>query len=240
MSEQALPLLGEGLDPELRQDLATVTESVPLDLGGGSTTLKVFLLAELIIARGLDRIVEIGVYRGRLMLPLARLMSRLGRGEMIGIDPYSAVEAVQRDAELDGIDLVSWPQTVDWDRLHDEVLAGIEHWGVGDRAKLIRARSEDVAHDLADAQIDLLHVDGNHDRDAVRRDLEQYLPLMRNRGILVMDDVGWPSVRDTFEALAEQHRALFRLTESGIFLTPARGGNDFAVLEMHQEPSKQI
>ena len=236
MSEQALPLLGEGLDPELRQDLATVTESVPLDLGGGATSLKVFLLAELIIARGLNRIVEIGVYRGRLMLPLARLMSRLGRGEVIGIDPYSAVEAVQHDAELDGVDLVSWPQTVNWDDLHDEVLAGIKRWGL-DRARLLRARSEDVAQDLANVPIDLLHVDGNHDRDAVSRDLELYLPLMRDRGMLIMDDVGWPSVRDVFEALAAEHKALFRLTESGTFLTPARGGNDFAVLEVHQDRS---
>lgn len=227
-----MPMLGEELDPELRRDLAAVAESVPLDLGGGATSLKIFLLAELIIARGLSRIVEIGVYRGRLFLPLARLMTRLGRGEMIGIDPYSAAAAVQRDVQLTGIDLVSWPETVDWEGLHGEVLAGIERWDLGERAHLIRARSEDVAQDLANVPIDLLHVDGNHDREAVNRDLELYLPLMREGGILVMDDVGWPSVRPLFEQLAEEHQALFRMTESGVFLTPSAGGNDFAVLEL--------
>jgi len=220
--------------------LAAVSESIPLDEGGGTTSLKVFLLAELIVTRQLNRIVEIGVYRGRLFLPLARLMSRLGRGEMIGIDPYSAAAAVQHDAELAGIDLVSWPETVDWDGIHAEVLAGIERWDAGTHAHLLRARSEDVAGQLANLPIDMLHVDGNHDRDAVNHDLELYLPLMRDRGILVMDDVGWPSVRPAFETLAERHQTLFRLTESGAFLCPSDGGNDFAVLEVRQDPSNRI
>jgi hypothetical protein len=234
MSDVPLPELGENLDLDLRRDLASVVESIPLDDGGGATSLKVFLLAELIISRNLEKIVEIGVYRGRLFLPLARLMARLGRGEAIGIDPYSASAAVQRDENLTGIDLVAWPETVDWEGIAAAVNAGIERWGAPGRARLVRERSEDVdlARELDGAPIDLLHVDGNHDRAAVVADLERFLPHMRPGSILVMDDIGWPSVRDSFERLSQTHRPLFRITESGLFLTPARGGNDFAVIEL--------
>jgi hypothetical protein len=230
-----VPQLGEALDPGLREELAAVGASVALDEGGGATSLKVFLLAELIITRELHRIVEIGVYRGRLFLPLARLISQLGRGEVVGIDPWSAAEAVQHDAELPEIDLVAWPETVDWDGIYEDVRAGMRRWEVEDRARLLRARSEDVAGEFEGAPIDLLHVDGNHDREAVARDLDLYLPLMRDGGLLVMDDVGWPSVRSAYEELAERHQPLFRITESGAFLTPADGGNDFAVLQVRQD-----
>jgi hypothetical protein len=234
MSDVSLPELGENLDLDLRRDLASVVESIPLDDGGGATSLKVFLLAELIIGRGLETIVEIGVYRGRLLLPLTRLMARLGRGEVIGIDPYSAVAAVQRDENLTGIDLVAWPETVDWEGIASAVTAGIEQWGAPGRARLVRERSEDVdlGRELGGKPIDLLHVDGNHDRAAVEADLERFLPHMRPGSILVMDDVGWPSVRDAFDRLSQTHQPLFRMTESGLFLTPARGGNDFAVIEL--------
>jgi hypothetical protein len=239
VTEVPLPQLGEGLDPQLRHDLAEVVESIPLDDGGGATSLKVFLLAELIVARGLLEIVEIGVYRGRLFLPLARLMTSLERGRVTGIDPYSAEAAVQRDDNLTGIDLVAWPTTVDWAGIHATVAAGIDRWSSPDRARLVRARSEDVdpAQEFDGAPIDLLHIDGNHDRDAVEADLERFLPHMRDRGLLVMDDVGWPSVRAAFEELARDNQALFRITESGAFLTPGRGGNDFAIIELRRDPS---
>lgn len=236
MDGPALPQLGERLEPTLREDLAAVTELVPLDEGGGATTLKVFLLAELIISRELSRVVEIGVYRGRLFLPLARLMFWLKRGEVVGIDPWSAEAAVQHEAELPDIDLVEWPQTVDWEALHDGVRGHIERLGIDERARLIRQRSEDVdlATEFGDVPIDLLHVDGNHDRDAVRGDLDRFLPFMRDGSILVMDDVGWPSVRELYEEVAAEHQVLFRITEGGVLLAPASGGNDFAVLEVRQ------
>lgn len=237
MTDPALPQLGERLDPRLRQDLAAVIETVPLDDGGGATAVKVFLLAELIVARELSRIVEIGVYRGRLFLPIARLMYWLKRGDVVGIDPYSAQEAVQHDAELTGLDLESWPETVDWEDMYQEVRAAMMRLELDDQARIIRARSEDVADEFAGTPIDLLHVDGNHDRDAVRRDLDLYMPHMRDGSILVMDDVGWPSVRSTYEEIAAEHEVLFRLTEGAVMLWPSGGGNDFAILEVRRDPS---
>lgn len=196
--------------------------------------LKVLLLAELIVSRQLERIVEIGVYRGRLMLPLGRLMARLGRGEMVGIDPYAAEAAVQRDVEREGIDLVEWPTTVDWEGIHREVTGAIARWSMEGHARLIRQRAEDAAPSFAERPIDLLHVDGNHDLAAVTRDVELYLPYLRDGGYLVMDDIAWPSVRPVYERLAEEHEVLFALVESGVFLWPAEGGNEFAVLRVRK------
>lgn len=223
------------LDPELRQDLEQVSRSIPSDDGGGSSLLKVLMLGELIVSQGLDRVVEIGVYRGKLMLPLARLMSRLGRGEVVGIDPYSAQAAVQRDVEREGIDLVGWPDTVDWEGLHQEVLAAISHWGVEGHARLLRQRAEDAASSFAAAPIDILHVDGNHDRHAVTQDVELYLPYLRDSGYLVMDDITWPSVRPLYERLVREHELVFELVENGVHLWPQDGPNEFGVLRVRRQ-----
>lgn len=234
MSETAPPALGAGLDDDLRRDLEAVSASIPVDEGGGASLLKVFLLAELIVAERLTRVVEIGVYRGRLFLPLGRLMARLGRGEMVGIDPYSADAAVQRDVELEAIDLVQWPQTIDWEAIHREVSEGIGRWSIGESARLIRGRGEESADLFADATIDLLHVDGNHDRAAVARDVELYLPHLRDGGYLVMDDIAWPSVRPIYEELRRQHELVFELVEKGLYLCARGGANDFAVLRVRK------
>jgi predicted O-methyltransferase YrrM len=233
-AESVPTALGGQLDQELRRDLEEVTRSIAVDDGGGASVLKIFLLAELIVAEQLTRIVEIGVYRGRLFIPLARLMSRLERGEVVGIDPYSADAAVQRDVQRAGIDLIEWPTTIDWDGLHREVTQAIERWDLAGHARLIRQRSEDAADGFADTPIDMLHVDGNHDRDAVVSDLERFLPHLKDGGLLVMDDIAWPSVRPLYENLAREHELLFSLVESGVYLWPAGGANDFAVLRVRK------
>jgi hypothetical protein len=234
MSGPELPPFGGALDPELRRELAEVSRSVPSDDGGGSSLVKVLLLAELIVTERLERIVEIGVYRGRLMLPLGRLMTRLGRGEMVGIDPYSAAAAVQRDVERESIDLVKWPNTVDWDGLHREVVEAISRWGLERHARLVRERAEDVSRCFAEHPIDLLHVDGNHDLAAVTRDVELYLPYVTDGGYLVLDDITWPSVRPIYERLLGEHELLFSLVENGVFLWPQDGANEFAVLRVRK------
>jgi hypothetical protein len=234
MSETPPPTLGSGLDENVRRDLETVSASIPVDDGGGASLLKIFLLAELIVAEKLTRIVEIGVYRGRLFLPLGRLMARLGRGEMVGIDPYSADAAVQRDVELEAIDLVRWPSTIDWETMYREVSDGIGRWKMGKSARLIRKRGEETADLFADATIDLLHVDGNHDREAVTRDVELYMPHLRDGGYLVMDDIAWPSVRPVYEELQRRHELVFELVEKGLHLCPQGGANDFAVLRVRK------
>jgi Methyltransferase domain len=225
-------LLGKGLDPNLRERITTISASVPVDDGGGSSLLKVLLLGELIVAEKLETILEIGVYRGRLFLPLAGLMATLGRGTMIGIDPYSAAAAAQTEVERASIDLRAWPETVDWEGIHDEVRAAMAHWRVEANSRLLRARSEDVAADFAAWPIDLLHVDGNHDRAQVTRDVELFLPHMKPGGILVMDDIAWPSVQPLFEQLRDEHELLFSLVETGVYLWPEDSPNEFAVLRV--------
>jgi Methyltransferase domain len=230
---------GRHVEPQLRAAMRRVQDEQPIDSGGGATLTKVLVLADLIVAHDLRTVVELGVYRGRLLLPLGRLLAGLGRGEAIGIDPYSAQAAIQTDAHSAQVDLTAWALEQDWEGLHAGVATAIDRWQLGGYTRLIRERSLDAAGRFAQQPIDLLHVDGNHDAAAVGADLEAYLPAMRPGAFVVLDDASWASVLPQIQRLTDEQRLIFRLFDLG-FTLDQHGGNDFAVFQIvngHSSPA---
>jgi hypothetical protein len=232
-------LVGRLVDEGLLVRIKQLLDTIPVDDGGGASLLKILVLADLIMARPVIRMVEIGVYRGRLLLPLAMLMQWREGGEVFGIDPYEASAAEQHDAHHRQIDLERWADVVDWDGLYEGVLRTAERLGVQTRCNLVRARSEDVADQFAPGTIDLLHIDGNHDQDAVARDAELYVPRVSVGGYVVLDDASWPSVHPVFERLYAEHDLVFQLSNTmGVGLDDS-AGNDFAVFRLRGEGSPE-
>lgn len=226
------PQAGGVVPLDLREAITQLLESIPLDSGGGATLLKALVLSELVVSGPLMRMVEIGVYRGRLLLPLALTAKWRATGEVIGIDPYSAQAAEQHDAHACQLDLVAWPHEIDWDGLHTEVNRIIVSHGVQRWCRVLRMRSEDAAQRFAAGSIDLLHIDGNHDHASVMRDVELYLPKVKTGGYVVLDDTSWSSVWPVYRYLQAHHEPVFQLFDCRGVTADGVGGNDFAVFRM--------
>jgi hypothetical protein len=84
-----MPSYGQQISPKASQLLGELVHAVPLDFGGGSSTAKALVFADLIVRFGVQDAIEIGVYRGRSLLPVAAVLRMQGAGRVIGIHPWS-------------------------------------------------------------------------------------------------------------------------------------------------------
>jgi predicted O-methyltransferase YrrM len=116
-------------------------------------------------------------------------------------------------------------RTRDWDDIRRSVECAVQRLGAETHCELVRAPSVGAAARFAEGSLDLVHVDGNHDRAAVERDVVLYTARLRGGGFLVLDDASWPTIRPVYRELEQRASRVFE-----IFDLP--GGDDFAVFRM--------
>lgn len=220
---------GIHVPPDVMEAMGRAIDAVPIDYGGGSSITKALVVADLVLEHDLDVYVEIGVYRGRSLLPVGAMFAALGRGRAFGIDPYSLAEAMQDDLdhfpEEAARQVNDFVRSQDWDGMHDDVVGLIGTLGCADHCEIVRATSAAAVDRFDAGSIDVLHIDGNHDTDAVRADVDAYLPKLAPGAFIVLDDASWPSVRPVHAELSAAGERVFELLD-----LPKM--NDFAVFRM--------
>jgi hypothetical protein len=225
-----VPAYGRHLHDEVRQFLEEVVTSVPVDYGGGSGSAKALVIADLIAHHGVHDTIEIGVYRGRSLLPVATMLRIAGAGVATGIDPWSADAALQEDTHAVGPEVNEWVRAHPWEETYQSVVQRIEDYGLTEHCRILRMTSEEAAPQFEETSVELVHVDGNHDQAAVERDIELYLPKVKPGGFLVLDDASWDSIRPVIEDLRGRLEVVFALSD---FLNLHEDQpNDFAVLRV--------
>jgi predicted O-methyltransferase YrrM len=225
---------GARVTPETRALLAEIVAAVPLDFGGGSSLSKALVFADLIAAFGIHDAVEIGVYRGRSLLPVAAVLRAQGAGRVVGIDPWSADAALQADDHEVGAVVNDWARAHPWEETYTEVLGRIDTFGLAGHTEILRMTSADAAARIPDGSVGLVHVDGNHDQAAVQADVDLYLPKLQPGGFLALDDASWSSVRAVMANLDGGLEPVFHLHDA----LPLHDDQptDFAVYRVPGEP----
>jgi len=208
-------------EPSRLDDVVRITLSHPMlvtrDFGGGCSLDKAQALARLIYVNRLTRVVELGVYRGRSLMAMA-CASRALRDDgfvkesrIVGVDPYTSTAARQPGVERAQSDIAdqlrAWYIDTPFDDMHAQLSALVHAETYADSVSLLRLTS-DEAVDQIRAQygdIDLLHIDGNHDTKQVRADIQNYVPMVRTGGFVVLDAIHMPTVRAAIADLERQH-----------------------------------
>lgn len=122
------------------------------------------------------RIVEIGSFRGRSMVVLARAAAP--GVELVAIDPHAGND--RGPQEIDGF--------VDEAAEDHEVFeANLTRAGVRDRVRHVRAFS-DAAHGDVDDPIDLLYIDGAHRYGPARTDIREWGARVADGGTMLIHD----------------------------------------------------
>jgi len=122
------------------------------------------------------RIVEIGSYRGRSAIVLARAAA--GAAEVVAIDPHAGddrgPQQIRGTAEEGAAD-------------HAAFRANLERTGVDGAVRHVR-RASSEALDHVDDEVDLLYVDGAHRLGPARDDLVRWGARVRPGGTLLVHD----------------------------------------------------
>jgi predicted O-methyltransferase YrrM len=122
------------------------------------------------------RIVEIGSFRGRSMIAIAR--SAPAGVELVAIDPHAGND--RGPQEINGFEEEAAQDNVVFN-------ANLERAGVADRVRHVRKFSHDAHHDV-EGEIDVLHIDGAHRFKPAREDIVAWGARVVDGGSMLIHD----------------------------------------------------
>ncbi len=124
------------------------------------------------------RVVEIGTFKGKSAVLLAKAVSAIGEGAIVAVDPHEAA-SVEVDLSHYGKESV-----------HAECMANFSQSGVENMVEFHQLRSTCFAKSWPVSQrIRLLWIDGDHTYSGAKGDLEAFAPYLADGAIVAMHDV---------------------------------------------------
>jgi hypothetical protein len=189
----------------------TVTDAMP-NLYGWCTKEKALNFIDLVLEVKPKICVEIGVFGGKSLFPVAAALKFLGQGIVIGIDPWSQEEIIPYFDPVKDLAHINWWSKVNMDQIYYSYLNTLSHYGLEDY--VITLRSTSAIASYAMGEIDILHLDGNHTESMVTRDVELYLPKVRSGGYIWLNDSLWSNMQPAVDILFDTCD-LVKLVDSG-------------------------
>lgn len=151
---------------------------------------KAYRLAELILEHKTQRAIEIGIFGGRSVVPMALAMRAQQSGFVIGLDPWDLEHALEGD---NGPEQEQWWQGVKFPEIRRIFVEHIEHSDLSPWLGWLQLGSVEAAPFFGDQAFDLIHLDGDHAELTSCRDVELWLPKLKLGGLFVLDDSNWPT-----------------------------------------------
>lgn len=145
---------------------------------------KAHTLASLVIGLRPALTVEIGVWQGASLVPMALAHRAIGYGRVIAVDPWSPVASIQGQVNPED---VKWWSEVDHEKAYQTFITVLAEEGLSQFVEVVRARSDEYTPPEG---VGLFHCDGNHSDQAVR-DVQKFIPKMSSGGVIIMDDYEW-------------------------------------------------
>lgn len=144
---------------------------------------------ELVRTTGATSLVEIGVFGGRSLLAQGLALRDQGRGIIIGIDPWKKeVTLAETDDEQ-----AAWWREVDLHKIHNGCMEALWAQGLDEHVLVLRACSHHC-HEII-PRLDILYIDGSHTETSSCRDVELYLPKVKQNGYVWFDDADWDTTQ---------------------------------------------
>lgn len=155
----------------------------PVKIEGWCSLAKAYDLAAAVLTLRPEVCVEIGVFGGMSLIPIAMALNAVGHGQVIGIDPWDPVESIKG---MTGENL-KWWQNLDHEAIFRGFNEAVIAEGVSNQVVVLRQTSNSVK---VPKVIDFFHCDGNHGEQAFK-DIKRFGAKVRVGGLVYCDDIGW-------------------------------------------------
>ena len=146
---------------------------------------KIDLMMELIHQIKPEVCVEIGVFTGSSLLPVAATLKYLRKGHVYAIDAWSNQETVKH-INNDDPNYVWW-SNVDMQAAQKACQELVARWELHSFCSLMQVTSSAAAPQLP--EIDFLHLDGNFSKEGSLADVELYLPKVKAGGYILLSNL---------------------------------------------------
>ncbi len=168
-------------------------------LGGWCSEEKALNFMDLVMEVQPDTCVEIGVFAGKSLYPVAATLKYLNHGVVIAIDPWDKMECIKYYDETKDQEDLKWWSSLNLNYIYYSFLDLLYKHELENYCKIFRYTSEKAASMIG--TIDILYIDGNHSEPVSMRDVELYLPKVRSGGYIWMNDTQWPQRAEATEYL---------------------------------------
>lgn len=162
-------------------------------LDGWCTRRKAEWLTRFILDRKMQSVAEIGVFGGKSLVPITLALQETG-GFAVGVEPWSNQTAV---AEFTNETNDAWWSTVDLAQVKTRFYANTVRFDVLKNLRVLEMDSDQafgLMKEHGGTRFDLVHVDGAHSPERALKDAITWSSLVHKGGLVVFDDIAWPSV----------------------------------------------
>ncbi|WP_158784455.1 class I SAM-dependent methyltransferase [Pantoea sp. BAV 3049] len=195
---------GKPVNPPLR-----TKQYANLNLGfhhipGQSDGDKLLALASVFTLAVPGDIVEIGCFWGRSSYALAFLARHHGLGSVVSIDPWdlqpSSDQGEGTQLVNDAVKLIDWEQVFQGFLTSVASLDNINYIRDTSSAAAVKyqelrqsgvLRTAELGEICITGEIAVLHIDGNHKYEEVKKDIASWMPFMKSGGWILLDDYEW-------------------------------------------------
>jgi predicted O-methyltransferase YrrM len=201
------------------KELFTKVEQVVNSMQHGWCSVeKACTLASAIIALRATNVLEIGVYSGRSLVPMALALQWVHqhhntRGLIVGIDAWDNTIAIEG---MEGSHRQWWGK-LPMEQMYELCKSTLLQYNLVHYVQLIQGRSNDKAiMDRCHGVFDLVHIDGSHSEQASMFDVTYYGYKVREGGLLFLDDREWSSkAYQTLPSIG--YKELYQLDTGAVF-----------------------
>ena len=208
---QSVPMVEKGIEAtngslnklshEIDQLKQRICDLLP-SIYGWCSREKALTLIDLTLQLKPKVCVDIGVFGGSSLFPVAFALKFLGSGVVIGIDPWEKFESVRYLTSYRDEPHLRWWAQVDHGNIYNSYLKSVKQFGLENFCITRKMTSQRAAPTID--QIDLLHIDGNHSEECFTYDTKAYLPLVRPGGYILLNDSLWENAQPAIDLLLEQ------------------------------------